>query len=113
MIVDEEGILEVFFLVYASEKMKADVLSFTDVEDLYNITYIQKRAFIVHMGVSITGRSSTSTHRWERVEHTCNTAGRHGESVQDLWATPRVRERKDGKEDSGAIPGGPYAAIRR
>jgi hypothetical protein len=50
LIVDEEGILEVFFLVYASEKMKADVLSFTDVEDLYNITYIQKRAFIVHMG---------------------------------------------------------------
>jgi hypothetical protein len=50
LIVDEEGILEGFFPVYASEKMKANVLSFADVEDLYDITYVQKRAFIVHMG---------------------------------------------------------------
>jgi hypothetical protein len=49
LIVDEERILEGFFPVYASEKMKANVLSFADVEDLYNITYVQKRAFIVHM----------------------------------------------------------------
>ena len=50
MIVDEEGILEIFFPVYASEKTQANVLSFADVEDLYDITYVQKQAFIVHMG---------------------------------------------------------------
>jgi hypothetical protein len=50
LIIDEEGILEGFFPVYASEKTKANVLSFADVEDLYDITYVQKRAFIVHMG---------------------------------------------------------------
>jgi hypothetical protein len=50
LIVDEEGILEIFFPVYASEKTQANVLSFADVEDLYDITYVQKQAFIVHMG---------------------------------------------------------------
>jgi hypothetical protein len=50
LIVDEEGILEGFFPVYASEKTKANVLSFADIEDLYNITYVQKRAFMVNMG---------------------------------------------------------------
>ena len=38
-----------FFPVYASEHTKANVLSFSDVEDLYDITYVRKRAFIVHM----------------------------------------------------------------
>jgi hypothetical protein len=50
MVVDQQGILEVFFLVYASTDTKANVRSFADVEDLYDITYVQKQAFIVHMG---------------------------------------------------------------
>jgi hypothetical protein len=49
LIVDEEGVLDGFFPVYASDKTKANVLSFADVEDLYDITYIRKRAFVVHM----------------------------------------------------------------
>jgi hypothetical protein len=49
LIVDEEGILEGFFPVYASEHTKANVLSFADVKDLYDITYVRKQAFIVHM----------------------------------------------------------------
>jgi hypothetical protein len=49
LIVDEEGVLDGFFPVYASKKTKANVLSFADVEDLYDITYICKCAFIVHM----------------------------------------------------------------
>ncbi len=49
MIVDEEGVLDGFFPVYASEKTKVNVLSFADVEDLYDIMYICKRAFVVHM----------------------------------------------------------------
>ena len=48
MVVDQQGILEGFFPVYASTDMKANVLSFADVEDLYDITYVQKQAFIVH-----------------------------------------------------------------
>ena len=49
LIVDEEGVLDGFSPVYASDKTKANVLSFADVEDLYDITYIRKREFIVHM----------------------------------------------------------------
>jgi hypothetical protein len=50
LIVDEEGVLDGFFPVYASEKTKANVLSFAEVEDLYDIMYICKRAFVVYMG---------------------------------------------------------------
>ncbi len=50
LIVDEEGVLDGFFPVYASDKMKANVLSFADVEDLYDIMHIRKCAFVVHMG---------------------------------------------------------------
>jgi hypothetical protein len=50
LIVNEKGVLDGFFPVYASEKTKANILSFADVEDLYDITYIRKRAFVVHMG---------------------------------------------------------------
>ncbi len=49
MVVDQQRILEVFFPVYVSENTKVNVLSFVDVEDLYDIMYIQKQAFIVHM----------------------------------------------------------------
>jgi hypothetical protein len=35
--------------VYASEDTKANVLSFADVEDMYEITYIRGAAFVVHM----------------------------------------------------------------
>jgi hypothetical protein len=42
--------LKDFFEVYASEDTKANVLSFADVEDMYEITYIRGEAFIVHMG---------------------------------------------------------------
>ena len=50
MVVDQQGILEGFFPVYASTDTKANVLSFVDVEDLNENTYVQKQAFIVHMG---------------------------------------------------------------
>jgi hypothetical protein len=49
LIVDEVGTLESFFPVYVSKHTKANVLSFTGIEDMYKITYVQKRAFIVHM----------------------------------------------------------------
>jgi hypothetical protein len=49
MIVDQVGDLPGFFQVYASAQTKANVLSFADVEDLYEISYVQKEAFVVHM----------------------------------------------------------------
>jgi hypothetical protein len=49
MMVDQVGDLPVFFQVYASAQTKVNVLSFADVEDLYEISYVQKEAFIVHM----------------------------------------------------------------
>jgi hypothetical protein len=42
LIVDQVGILEGFLPVYASQHMKAYLLSFVDVEDLYKITFMQK-----------------------------------------------------------------------
>jgi hypothetical protein len=47
--VDQVGDLPGFFQVYASAQTKANVLSFADVEDLYEISYVQKEAFVVHM----------------------------------------------------------------
>jgi hypothetical protein len=47
--VDRKGYLEDFFDVYTSEHMKANVLSFSEVEDTYDITYIPCQAFVVHL----------------------------------------------------------------
>jgi hypothetical protein len=48
--VNQVGDLPGFFTVYASEETRANVLSFADVEDLYDILYVQKQeAFVVHM----------------------------------------------------------------
>ena len=48
LIVDEEGVLDGFFPVYASDKTIANVLSFADVEDLYDITaYVNVRSFYI------------------------------------------------------------------
>ncbi len=47
--VDRKGYLEDFFDVYTSEHTKANVLSFSEVEDTYDITYIPRQAFVVHL----------------------------------------------------------------
>jgi hypothetical protein len=49
MVVSKKGELRIFFEVYASEETKANILSFADVEDMYEITYIRGEAFVVHM----------------------------------------------------------------
>jgi hypothetical protein len=49
MVVSKIGKLKDFFEVYASKDTKANVLSFADLEDMYQITYVQGEAFIVHM----------------------------------------------------------------
>jgi hypothetical protein len=45
----ETSYLNEFFRVYASEDMKANVLSFADVEDLYDVTYVRGESFVVHL----------------------------------------------------------------
>jgi hypothetical protein len=49
LIVNRVGTLEGFFQVYASEHTKANVLSFSEVEDKYRVTYEAQKAFVVHM----------------------------------------------------------------
>jgi hypothetical protein len=49
MTVNQVGDLPGFFQVYASAETKANILSFVDIEDLYEISYMQKEAFVVHM----------------------------------------------------------------
>jgi hypothetical protein len=46
--VDRKGYLEDFFDIYASEHTKAIVLSFSDIEDMYKITYIPCQAVVWH-----------------------------------------------------------------
>ena len=49
MTVSETGHLESFFRVHASEKAMANVLSFAEVEDKFNITYLPGEGFVVHL----------------------------------------------------------------
>jgi hypothetical protein len=56
MMANQVGVLPGFFQVYVSvetiyvsAETKVNVLSFADIEDLYEISYVQKEAFVVHM----------------------------------------------------------------
>jgi hypothetical protein len=49
LIVEHVGMLDGFFKVYASEKTKANVLSFAEVEDKYEISYILAQMFTPHV----------------------------------------------------------------
>ena len=49
MVVEHIGDIEGFFEVYASDEAKANVLSFTAVEDMYEVTYSRGEGFTVHM----------------------------------------------------------------
>jgi hypothetical protein len=49
LIVEHVGMLDGFFEVYASEKTKANVLSFAKVEDRYEISYVRGATFTVHV----------------------------------------------------------------
>jgi hypothetical protein len=49
LMIDRKGCLKDFFDIYASEHMKANILSFSEVEDMYDIMYVPHQAFIVHL----------------------------------------------------------------
>jgi hypothetical protein len=46
---EHTGYLPDFFRVYASEKANPSVLSLSDVEDLYKVSYVPGVAFVVHL----------------------------------------------------------------
>jgi hypothetical protein len=60
LIVDQVGDLDGFFEVYASEHMRANILSFADIEDKYIVTYKEKEAFTVQLSC---GKTIDFTHR--------------------------------------------------
>jgi hypothetical protein len=47
--VDHIRYLDDFFHAYASEETRAKILSFTEVEELYDIMCVLREAFIVHL----------------------------------------------------------------
>jgi hypothetical protein len=49
MIVNNVGALDGFSQAYASKETKVNMISFSEVEDRYNITYIWGQRFTVHM----------------------------------------------------------------
>jgi hypothetical protein len=49
LVTDRTGYLEDFFRVYASTDTRANVLSFADVEGLYDVTYDKGKSFTVHL----------------------------------------------------------------
>ncbi len=49
LVAKETGYLEDFLRVYASSDTRANVLCFSDVEDVYEITYAQGQSFTVHL----------------------------------------------------------------
>jgi hypothetical protein len=49
LVVNETGYLQDFFRVYTTANTKANILGFTEVEDLYEITYNQGTSLTVHL----------------------------------------------------------------
>jgi hypothetical protein len=47
--VKETGFLDPLFRVYASEKTQANILSLSEVEDRYLVTYVPQECFIIHL----------------------------------------------------------------
>jgi hypothetical protein len=68
--VSKTGYLPEFFQVYASENTLANVLSFSDVEDVYPISYVEKTAFIVHLphkDIAFKRRGKLYVAQWDEV----------------------------------------------
>ena len=68
--VNKTGYLPDFFQVYASDDTLANVLSFSDVEDKYKITYVPQESFIVHLedrDIEFKRRGKLFVAKWEQV----------------------------------------------
>jgi len=68
--VNKVGLLPDFFQVYSSEETLANVLSFSEVEDKYHITYVPQESFIVHLedrDIEFKRRGKLYVAQWEEV----------------------------------------------
>jgi hypothetical protein len=65
-----------FLQVYASKKTKANVFSFAEVEDKYDITYIRGRSFMVNMPTpdTVLERKKSCVAEWCAEDSTLDTA---------------------------------------
>lgn len=74
--VEREGYLDEFLKAYASNDTHTNVLSFSEVEDIYQITYIPCEAFIVHLpdrDIEFTRREKMYVADWEEVRSVFTT----------------------------------------
>ncbi len=74
--VEREGYLDDFFKVYASEDTHANVLSFSEVEDMYQITYVPCESFTVHLpdrDIEFVRRGKMYVADWEEVRSVFTT----------------------------------------
>jgi uncharacterized protein (UPF0212 family) len=103
LIVDKVGMLDGFFQVYASEQTKANVLSFADVEDKCEITYVRGQKFTVHMpeeDVVFEWKSKLYVADW-CVEAAVNATVREKEQLYTKEEIRRVRVALDFLKCSG------------
>ena len=47
--VDKTGFLDPLFRVYASEETQANILSLSEVEDKFLVTYVPQESFMIHL----------------------------------------------------------------
>jgi hypothetical protein len=96
LIVDKVRLLDVFFQVYVSENTKANVLSFAEVEDRYDISYVRGESFTVHMpsqDIVFERRNKLYVAEWceERAEEVDGTANATMQENEWLHTKEEVR----------------------
>jgi hypothetical protein len=96
LIVDKVGLLDGFFQVYVSENTKANVLSFAEVEDRYDISYVRGESFTVHMpsqDIVFERRNKLYVAEWceERAEEVDGTANATMQENEWLHTKEEVR----------------------
>jgi len=105
--VNKTGYLPEFFEVYASEETLANVLSFSEVEDLYPISYVAQEAFIVHLpnrNIEFKRRGKLYVAQWDNVAAMMAT-------VQETEALYTKAEVKRAKEAHAFIKNSGYPSL--
>ena len=103
MVVNKVGYLPIFFKVYSSEKTLANVLSFSDVEDMYPITYVPGESFIVHLpdrNIEFKRRGKLYVALWEEAANILTTV-QEAESFYSKAEVKRAKEAHDFIKSSG------------
>ncbi len=58
------GYLQDFFRVYASKQANPSMLSLSDVEDLYKVSYVPDEVFVVHLPAYDLAFKKTGNYTW-------------------------------------------------